>query len=277
MAPAVPNFNNHKAQAWDTIGAAYWNAGYNGGPTGRDIDQYLLDAGPHTRAIIIGASTITLIKATIERCGEVTVLDFSERMCAALASTVDTDRCHIVHHDITTPLPASLARRFDVVLADRLINRFTETEILAALGEMLRLLKDGGEIRTAIRLGLYRRDLPLLEEGRRRGTTGEFFDEATWTIDYGRLGDILEILPAHGQIPRDVLLDFYRLRGAEKRLREEDVRRYTEAVRDEDRYLIVADAERFFETTDQTLFRFRVVPRSDGAPTEKRQPDPADD
>jgi hypothetical protein len=250
--------NNPKAKAWDTLGALYWGAGYNGGPVGHDIDQYLEGVGAGTKLVIVGASTRFLIGAAIERGAEVTVLDFSQRMCDALKSVVDARSCSVILHDITTPVSDALRMKYDLLLADRLINRFTEAEVVPALSNMLALLKNDGEIRTAIRLGFYARDLPIIEEGRRRGTVSQFFDPETWTINYALAGDILDMcMQPHGDIPRELLLAFYRGRGPEKRFKKEDIERYVAAASDQERRLVVTDTQSFQEVRDQVLYFMR--------------------
>jgi hypothetical protein len=246
---------NPKAEAWDAIGAAYWNAGYRGGPTARDIDTYLEGVGPGTPLAVLGASTFHLIAAGIDRGASVTVLDFSAGMRAALRGELDGRACCILAQDITEEIPEALAGQFRFVLADRLLNRFVERELRAALRQLLRLLDDGGQIRTSIRLGLYQRDLPLIEEGRRRGVLDRFYDESTGVIDYGAAGDLLDqVLPPHGDIPRDVLLRFYRLRGPEQRLRAADLRRYIAGTTNGSRGLRVASVRSLVDAPDDDLY-----------------------
>jgi hypothetical protein len=246
---------NPKAGAWDAIGASYWNAGYSGGPSARDIDRYLEDVEPGAPLAVLGASTLHLIAGAIDRGASVTVLDFSAGMRAALRDELAGRPCRIVAQDITREVPEALAGRFRLVLADRLLNRFVEPELRAALRQLLRLLDDGGQIRTSIRLGLYQRDLPLIEEGRRRGVLDRFYDESTGVIDYGAAGDLLEqVLPAHGDIPRDVLLTFYRLRGPEQRLGAGDLRRYLAETTDGSRGLRVAAVRPFADAADDDLY-----------------------
>ncbi|HSR22227.1 MAG TPA: hypothetical protein VLW53_01655, partial [Candidatus Eisenbacteria bacterium] len=182
-------------------------------------------------------------------------LDFSPGMREALARELAGRPCRVLSQDVTADVPEPLRRGFRLVLADRLLNRFVERELRAALRQLLRLLDDGGEVRTSVRLGLYQRDLPLIEEGRRRGVLERFFDESTWVIDYGAAGDLLDdALPAHGTIPRDVLLTFYRLRGPEQRLRPGDLERYLAETFDDGRGLRVAAVRSFADAVDDSLY-----------------------
>lgn len=251
---------NTKCDAWDTIGSLYWNAGYSGGPSPAGIAQYLEGVDASTKVAVLGASTVELIRAAIDRGANVTVFEFAPRMCEQLAAELGARRCRIVLQDITQPLISADCRQADVVCADRLINRFTQQEADSAFTQVLRLLSDGGELRAAIRLGLYARDLPLIEEGRRRGTLHEFFDEQQGTIDYGKAGDILaQHIAPHGQIPQAILLEFYRRRGQEKRFAHADIVRCAEAARDAGRRLSVNAIEDYVGTPDDTFYHFRVV------------------
>lgn len=253
--PGAGGAANPKSAAWDAIGASYWNAGYRGGPTRRDIDAYLEGVEPGLPVAVVGASTVHLVAAAVDRGADVTVLDFSPGMREALARELAGRPCRILGQDITADVPEPLRRRFRLVLADRLLNRFVERELCAALRQLLRLLDDAGEVRTSVRLGLYQRDLPLIEEGRRRGVLARFFDESTWVIDYGAAGALLEdALPPHGTIPRDVLLTFYRLRGPEQRLRPGDLERYLAGIADDGRGLRVADVRSFVDAADDSLY-----------------------
>jgi hypothetical protein len=246
---------NPKSAAWDAIGAAYWKAGYRGGPTPADIETYLAGVQPGTPLAIVGASTRHLVAAAIDRGARVTVLDFSARMRQALRDDLEGRPCRILDQDVTLEIPDHVARGFQLVLADRLLNRFVEAELRAALRQLLRLTADGGQVRASVRLGLYRRDLPLIEEGRRRGTLHRFYDECTGVIDYGAAGDLLDgVLPAHGDIPRDVLLTFYRLRGPERRLAADDVQRFVAETTDGDRGLRVAEVRSFADSQEDSLY-----------------------
>lgn len=94
--------------------------------------------------------------------------------------------------------------------------------VCANMGLMVR---PGGRIRIAARLGLYPLDRALIEEGQRRGTLQNFWDEATWTIDWSKVGDELDACAtSHGDIPRDVVIAWSRQRGIESRISDKDMR-----------------------------------------------------
>lgn len=251
---------NPKAAAWDVIGHLYWSAGYDGGPSGDDVEAFLEGVESGSRVGVIGATTRALVHAALARGALVTVLDFSPRMCADLAREVSHDRCRIVRHDITEPVPDLLRRTLDLVISDRLVNRMTEPEARSAFRGMSHLSVPGGEIRASVRLGLYARDMPLIEEGRRRGTLADFYDASTMEIDYGAAGDILEsVIGAHGSIPDGVLLEYYRLRGREKRFSAADIEAYATATVDDGTALEITAAAPMPVKAEDTLYRFRVL------------------
>jgi hypothetical protein len=227
--------SNPKSGAWDLIGSDYWAASYNGGPVGADVAAFLEGVDASTAVAVVGASTVHLIRAALGRGASVTVLDFAEGQRVALQKASEQwpggERCVVEPYDATEPTPAPLRRRFDLVLADRLVNRFTDAEALAGVPGLLSLAVPGGKLRTTIRLGLYERDRLLLTAAEAEGRAGEFFDADLMEIDYGKAGDLLDrAMPKHGDIPRETLLDFYRLRGPEKRMTEADVARYVQAA-----------------------------------------------
>jgi len=251
--------DNPKASAWDVIGDLYWNAGYNGGPGERDVDLYLEGVGQFSKVAVLGASTRALIEGAVARGAMVHVIDFSPVMIEVMRPRVDPRRCVFIQHDVTRSPPAYLRGMFDLIVADRLINRFAAHEMQPAFYTLLDLMALGAVCRSSIRLGLYQRDLPLIEEGRRRGNVRDFFDESTMTIDYGRAGDILDaMMPDHGRIPRSALLAFYRLRGAEKRLSHGDLESLIANTKIGDRQLVISNTQPLPDTADDTLYVFRA-------------------
>lgn len=255
---------NPKSSAWDLIGSDYWAASYNGGPVGQDIEAYLDGVHANTALAVVGASTVHLIRAAVERGVLVTVLDFAEGQRAALVAAAqqwpDGGRCVVEHYDATAPTPAELRHRFDLVLADRLINRFTDAEALAGVPGLLSLVAPGGRLRTTIRLGLYDRDRALLAAAEEEGKTGEFFNAESMEIDYGKAGDLLgRTIADHGDIPRATLIDFYRLRGQEKRMTESDIARYVAAASHQSIHARIVAADKLPVTSADTLFDIEVA------------------
>lgn len=223
--------SNAKAHAWDAIGSMFWELGRSTAkPTDREVQAFLSDLpvrDGRTRVAIIGASTLDLIVAAAAKA-QVSVFDFSQRMCADLVRElgergVSVDGVHQL--DITAPVPSCFHGAFDVVLSDRLINRFTEDESCKALRGMETLLTPSGEIRASIKLGLYPMDERMLAAAQEALIEPAFFDRQTRTIDYAKAGEMLDSnLVPHGSIPRESLLQWYRGRGKEKRFSDSDVR-----------------------------------------------------
>ncbi|KJK51587.1 hypothetical protein UK23_06340 [Lentzea aerocolonigenes] len=254
---------NPKSSAWDLIGSDYWAASYNGGPVGEDLEAYLDGVDSGTSLAVVGASTVHLIRAAVDRGVGVTVLDFAEGQRTALLEAIQEwpagSRCAVEHYDATAPAPAGLKGRFDLVLADRLVNRFTDAEALAGVPGLLSLLAPGGRLRTTIRLGLYERDRALIAVADKAGRTAEFFDAEAMEIDYAKAGDLLDqSLSDHGSIPRATLLDFYRLRGPEKRMNEADVARYVAAASAQGISARIVAAGKLPVTSADTLFEIEV-------------------
>ncbi|MGE5827776.1 MAG: class I SAM-dependent methyltransferase [Micromonosporaceae bacterium] len=209
---------NPKAEAWDLLGGAYWNADYDGGPSDAGCRQYLAGLEAGASVLLIGASTARLARAALA-CGlELTVCDFSPVMLADLRSALG-DRASYLLADVTRT-GALAAARFRSVLADRLLNRFTVTELNVALTEVIGALRVGGEARLSYRLGLYARDLPVIDAARRHGCLEAVFDESTFDIDYsGGLDWLADVLPPHGSLDPATVVKFYAARGREHRLR----------------------------------------------------------
>jgi len=210
---------NPKAAAWDRLGASYWDHGYDGGPTHEGCGLYLDGVEAGQAVAVIGASTVRLVRASLRRDAVLTVADFSAVMLHDLAVLIG-DGARYLHADVTVPdaLPSTA---FDAVLADRLINRFTLAELEKALTTLVASLRPQGQLRLSYRVGLYERDLPVIEEARRRGELAAVFDEEVFDVDYSGAADWLgTVLSPHGQIPMADLVEFYVRRGREHRLHE---------------------------------------------------------
>lgn len=217
---------NDKAQAWDLLGGQFWSRGRTTArPSVKEVDWFLngLEAGQN--CMVIGASTKSLIEMARHRGLNVTVLDFSRRMCGDLEHELG-GVLDVLVGDITRPISRGLLGRYDAVLSDRLLNRFDEEEAGRAIVGMLDLLRNGGVLRTSVRLGMYPMDIRMIDEGKRRGNLNRFYDETAGVIDYSAAGSVLSdcVLP-HGRIDEETLLGWYRLRGREKRFDDNEVRR----------------------------------------------------
>ena len=222
---------NAKAEAWDVMRRQYWAGGYNGGPGALDVKAFLEGVDATSSICILGASTIGLIKAALARSCLVTVVDFSEKTMGDMLKELRSDTLTGQIADLTKP-DSVPQNTFDVVAGDRIFNRFDAREAEKAAQSMLRLLKPGGLLRTKIRLGIYGRDIPLMQAGFEDGTLLEFYNPATSEIDYSKAVHLLSnTLSAHGNIPSTVLQEFYVLRGREKRFNLAEVIDLHEAPR----------------------------------------------
>ncbi|MDH6578817.1 hypothetical protein [Kitasatospora sp. MAP5-34] len=216
---------NRKSEAWDLIGSLFWESGRTTAkPSEEEIDLFTSGIQAGDRCTVVGASTKDLVEALIARGAEVTVLDFSERMCADLRSALPAGSCQVLRHDITRPAPEGLRGTQRFVLNDRLVNRFSETEARKGVEGMLDLLADGGQLRASIKLGLYPMDERMIETGRERGTLESFYDAEAKTIDFAAAGDVLtDALLPHGDIAPELLLQWYQGRGREQRFDHGDI------------------------------------------------------
>ncbi len=251
---------NTKAAAWDLVGGLFWSKGRaTARPTQPEISIFLSGLAPGARIAVIGASTKDLVQSALAIGLRLTVLDFSARMCADLAEEVRSDT-DIRVQDITEEMPDDLAGAYDAVISDRLINRFTREEGLKALSGMLWLLKEGGVIRTSIKMGFYPMDHRMIEEGSRRGTLENFYDACTRTIDFQAAGEVLDtcLLP-HGEISRAILLDWYRGRGRESRFEDADILAMAALVRAGDLVLGQAKKSAFPDAKETICYDFEAI------------------
>jgi len=217
---------NEKAHAWELIGDQFWTIGRVAArPSAREHDLFLNGVGPGDRVCVVGASTKYLIEDAAARGAHVTVLDFSERMCTDLERALDRPDIAVRLVDITQPIAPDLQGAFELVLNDRLINRFATAEAIRACAGMLSLAGHG-TVRASVKLGFYDIDLRLIEYGQAEGTLADYYDASDKTFHFVKAGAVLDrALVAHGDIDRDVLLEWYRRRGKETRFDDEDVRR----------------------------------------------------
>ncbi|GGK78908.1 class I SAM-dependent methyltransferase [Mangrovihabitans endophyticus] len=247
---------NAKSAAWDLIGSQFWEAGRTSAkPSPEEIGLFLREIPPGARCAVIGASTKDLIEALIGRGAVVTVLDFSARMCTDLAAALPAGACQVCQLDITAEVPAELRGTQDVVLSDRLINRFSDTELQRGLTGMLELLAPGGQVRASVKMGLYPMDERMIAIGTERGCLQDFYRPADRVIDFAAAGEVLvDALLAHGQIPAPTLLDWYRGRGREKRVTHEDMTGLIAAVRGNGRALRLVEFSEFPQAPQTTMY-----------------------
>ncbi|WP_256787989.1 class I SAM-dependent methyltransferase [Frankia sp. AvcI1] len=209
---------NSKAGAWDRLGSAYWNRNYDGGPNPAACAQYLEGLAAGERVLLVGASTVALARAVLDAGAELVVADFSAVMLAELENLIP-GRAEFVRVDVTRA-DSRFDGAFDLVIADRLVNRFVRAELRSALRTLSAAVRPGGKMRLSYRLGLYERDGAVLSEAARRGVLSTVFDEVEFDVDYSAAAEWLgTVLPPHGDIPTHALVDFYVARGREHRIR----------------------------------------------------------
>ena len=214
---------NHKHFAWDKMGSLFWKLGEEKiKPSPAMLAEYLKDTTPTSRICIIGASTFSLIQQAIDHGLDVTVIDFSEKMCADLEESLAPKKCRILLLDVLGKLPDELKGMFSHVLSDRLINRFSMTETKKLLKNASLLLQPAGELRTTIRMGLYDLDKKMIAYQEQHPQQQKIYDKKNNTINFDYAKEALtEIGPENGRIPKNILLEWYLNRGIETRYTEE--------------------------------------------------------
>lgn len=214
-----------KAVAWDRLGLVFYRRGRRTAkPSPATLRWFLHGLRPAQPILIVGGTSVGMIRAAAAAGLETWVMDFSARICRELPRFVGSD-VHIVGADVLQP-PVELLAGFDVVLADTLVNRFEHAEAKRFEVACYRLLVPAGELRTTVKLGLYPMDERMIGLGRQRGCLDRFWDERTSTIDFAAAGDVLDrALARHGGISRRSLLDWYRGRGRESRYGVDDLER----------------------------------------------------
>lgn len=142
-------------------------------------------------------------------------------MCNELLSHLKDKKINIILLDILKTIPSTLINKFSYVLTDRLINRFTTNEAEIFFKNASQLLEPSGQLRTVIKLGLYELDLKLIEYQETHPNEELFFDHLNNTIDYSKARNaLIQIQLNNGDIPPQILLEWYILRGKETRYME---------------------------------------------------------
>ena len=213
-----------KSEAWDKVGGMFWKLGRKTAkPSELEIDLFLASE-TGKRLCVIGASTKDLVGAALDRNYDVTVMDFSREMCRALSKEFPSGAFEAVVIDILEGIPQKFAGQFDLVVSDRLLNRFTTLTAPSYFTNVFDLLNHGGVAKTCVKTGFYEMDLRLMNQGRKNGTLDLFFEEATRTIDYSAASrELSEITLSHGDIPEDILHTWYVGRGKESRFEKTEI------------------------------------------------------
>ena len=216
-------WSNPKAQAWDAVGLKYYFLGRKSGkPIPSTIRWFTGGLGAGSRCLVVGGTSVAVIRAALRTGSAVEVIDFSARVCSELRQRVPSGLT-IVNGDVLEP-PDELGASFTHLVCDALINRFDDAEACRFERRLARLLQPDGVLRATVKIGHYPMDLRLLELAAGRPDVA-FWDAETRTIDYGQIGELLERgFARHGGIAREDLLGWYRNRGREKRYEEDDLR-----------------------------------------------------
>ncbi len=208
-----------KQRSWNDFGSQYWElAASTSHPSALESTNFLDGAGRGRRVLVFGATTTELIRGAVASGAEVHVVDFAGKLLELVTQKFGED-VHVRQHDVLNPAPPDYAGTFDRVVADRLVNRFHRSEMPRVISNMMSFLAPEGDARISLRFGLYPLDHRLIAEGQRRGTLARFWDASTNTIDWSGVGDELDAAAEpHGEIPREVVIAWSRMRGVESRL-----------------------------------------------------------
>lgn len=222
--PDTTSSPNPKARAWEAIGLKYWSLGRRTGkPRPSTLRWFSSGLGPDERCLVVGGTSVGMIRAAAATGCGVVVADFSRRVCSELRGRAPAG-VTVVQRDVLEPVQ-DWEEGFTHLLCDALLNRFDAAEARRFERRAAVLLRTGGELRTTVKIGLYPMDLRMLELAPQH-LQADFWDPRTQTMDYGRLGSLLEAgMVRHGGIARADLIGWYRNRGREKRFSEEDLHR----------------------------------------------------
>jgi|GEM_PF-4754501 len=219
-----PFRSRDKQQSWNEFGSAYWTlAATTSHPSEEETSGFLGETTVGSRVLVAGATTGEVIGAAIARGAEVHVLDFADKLLK-LASDRFANSFEPHLHDVTNPPPSDLAGTFDIVIADRLVNRFHRSEMPGVVSNLMAFAKANGQLRLSFRFGLYPLDERLIQRGTELGTVSKFWDETTRTLDWSGVNtEIDDVAENHGEIPASVVADWSRMRGVESRILLEDI------------------------------------------------------
>lgn len=222
----MSDINISRKEAWNLVGGRFWKQGRGSArPNDHDIHTFVSGLKKGDNIAVIGASTKYLVEYAISLQLNVTVLDFSDIMLKDLNDEIG-DKCEYILCDILQEIPKELKAKFDCVISDRLINRFTNVESVNVIFNSLKLLKDTGIAKHAIKLGLYKMDEKLMQYGKEHNILESFYDNTTKTIDYTKTKEFLSnCIVEHGDIPKEILFKWYIGRGQESRFDMDDMER----------------------------------------------------
>jgi len=246
-----------KSKAWDLVGGLFWEKGRKSAkPSPNEINQFL-EVNHNAKICIIGASTRDLVEAALIKNLDVTVMDFSTEMCNALTKEFPNTTLKLDVVNILGTIPKEYFNRFDLIVSDRLLNRFTTIDAPSYFENIFTMLCEGGVSRTCVKMGFYEMDERLIAEGKDNGSLEDFFNDDTRTIDYSKAESSLEAIEiTHGDISRDILLEWYKGRGKESRFDKPQVLHMINDTLPEGQFEILPTVD-FSENETSLLFCFR--------------------
>lgn len=224
---------NSKADGWNAVGGDYWRLGKeNSKPSQFEIERFLDGVTKSTKVAIVGASTIDVIRVAAARAQSVHVFDFSTAMLrdAKVELGGADGEIQFSHWDVTLPPDDQFLADFDLLISDRLLNRFSDYELDLSLMHLLSIVSSFGEMRMSIRLGLYERDIALIHKAESQGKASQFYDSKKRSIDFSVAVQLFpDELLGNGAIDKETMIEWYRARGIEKRWERDEFKEYFRA------------------------------------------------
>ena len=211
------------SKAWNLIGQLFWDIGHRSLREDKNIINLLLcDINPEKKCCIIGASTVPLIQEMLQLNFKISVLDFSRQMCKDLKKEIAPQKCDIKIFNIINKLPEKLYNSYHYIFADQLINCFRKEDIPLFFANISKLLITDGELRAIIKIGLYKIDEEIIEQGEKLKISNGFYDEKNQTINYSKAYHELSVL-LENNIHKESLINWYFYRGEEMRFKINDI------------------------------------------------------
>lgn len=216
---------NSKSMAWDIIGERFWNMGTPSLEERKtELDFYF--EGLYNSVAILGASSDFMISEAIKKDINISVLDFSSQLLDAIrskyknATNVDTKFVDLTSRKLIKKT------KYDRIIADRLVNRFSIKEAEQFFTNVLNMLNDNGELRTIIRLGMYPIDKKLLQVSEKQKTASKFWKSDQMTIDFKLAKNELNlVIESMDGVKKSDIVDWYYYRGEEQRFNMSIIKR----------------------------------------------------
>src|SRR5438067_11520864 len=98
--------SNPKAQAWDAVGLKYYFLGRRSGkPTRASILWFVRDLTANSRCLVVGGTSVAVVRAALRPGCYLEVVDFSVRVCADLRQQLP-NAVRIARRGVLKPAPA---------------------------------------------------------------------------------------------------------------------------------------------------------------------------